>query len=286
MADEVPLLGAVLAKTERFLRTRGVPRPRLEAEQLAAAVLGLPRIQLYLQFDRPLTLEERGKLRGLVARRGHREPLAWLLGQVGFHAVDLEVGPGVLVPRPDTETLVDAAIGWIEPGAHVVDIGTGTGAIAIALAVARPDLTIVAVEREAAPLAIARANVARHGVAERVRVVEGDLLQGVPDDKPIDWIVSNPPYIPTADIDALEPEVSRHEPRAALDGGADGLRVLARIAALAGKRAAKGVLLEVGAGQAVRVADGLRRVGFPVLRTFDDAAGVARVVGGRREEAP
>jgi release factor glutamine methyltransferase len=271
----------VLTRTERFLRDKGVPSPRLEAELLLSHVLHLERIQLYLAHDRPLTSVELDALRPLVRRRGTREPLSWVLGERGFHAIDLFVEPGVLDPRPDTETLVDAFLALVpeaEPGpVYVADVGAGTGAVGLAIAHARRSVRVYATDLSADALRVTRRNVARLGLADRVAVLEGDLLGPVPAHRVIDWLVSNPPYLPRGVIDGLEPEVSRHEPRLALDGGPDGLDVVRRLAAAAG-RARKGVLVEVGAGQAPRVGELLRAAGFPRLSTATDLHGIERVV--------
>ncbi len=162
----IPLVD-VLTRTERYLRDRGVDSPRLEAELLLAHVLGLERITLYLNYDRPIPDDELEKLRPLVARRGKREPLAWILGTRGFHALDLDVGPGVLVPRPDTETLVDAALEYIaadEDPVYVADVGCGSGAIGLAIAFARPGVRVYAIDRAKAPLEFTRINRDRLGM--------------------------------------------------------------------------------------------------------------------------
>jgi release factor glutamine methyltransferase len=275
----------VLTRTEGFLRTKGIQSPRLEAELLLSHVLGLGRLQLYLAHDRPLTRAELDRLRPLVRRRGTREPLSWVVGERGFHRIDLFVEPGVLDPRPDTETIVDAFLSLVpetETGpVYVADIGTGTGAIGLAIAHARPATRVYATDVSPDALRVARRNVERLGLGDRVAVLEGDLLSAIPAHRPIHWIVSNPPYIPREDLASLQPEVSRHEPRLALDGGVDGLAVIRRLVSGAG-RATRGLLLEVGAGQAPRVSDLVRRAGFAQVSTVPDAGGVQRVVIGLR----
>jgi len=278
----------VLGKTERWFRDKGVPSPRLDAELLLCHVLGLQRLQVYLQHDRPVTDAELDALRPYVKRRGDREPLAWILGHREFHNIDLLVEPGVLVPRPDTETLVEAALEWIPSDAdpvYVADIGSGSGAIGLAVAHERPGVRLYAVDRAPVPLRLTRANVERLGLATRVAVLEGDLLDPIPARRPLDWVLSNPPYIPSEEIDGLEPEVSKWEPRLALDGGKDGLDVYRALVPKAAERAREGVLVEVGAGQASRVADLMTRVGLTGVRTWKDLAGIERVVGGRRATA-
>lgn len=275
----------VLLKTELFLRKKGIPSPRLEAELLLAKVLGLQRIGLYLAHDRPLSAPELGTLRPLVARRGQREPLSWILGEREFHAVKLDIEPGVLDPRPDTETLVDTLLAQIPSDApgpiYVADVGCGSGAVGLAIAVARPAVRLYATDLDDTALRVTRRNVERLGLGDRVGVLKGDLLDPIPASRPIHWVVSNPPYVPTGELDGLEPEVSRHEPRLALDGGADGLDVVRKLVAVAAKRAQTGLLLEIGHDQSPRVTDLLRRAGFHDLCTAKDLSGIDRVVGGR-----
>jgi release factor glutamine methyltransferase len=276
----------VLRRTEDFLRKKGIASPRLEAELLLAHVMGIERLQIYLLHDRPMSEAELETLRVAVARRGGREPMSWILGKRGFHAIDLLIEPGVLDPRPDTETLVDAVLDQIpteDPGpVYVADVGCGSGAVGLALAVARPAVRLYAVDLDPTAIRVTRRNVAALGLDARVGVLQGDLLEPIPRERPIHWVVSNPPYIPTGEIDGLMPEVSRHEPRRALDGGRDGLDVYRRLAKQAGERARTGVAFEVGHDQAARVTDLLRRAGFVDLRTRDDLGGVPRVVSGRR----
>ncbi len=274
----------VLLRTERFLRERGVDTPRLEAELLIGDVLKLSRMQLYLAHDRPLDLNELEHLRGLVARRGKREPLAYIVGSQPFHAIDLAIVPGVLIPRQDTETLVEAAIEWFGAATdplYVADVGCGSGAVGLALAHRLPHLRLYATDRSDIALQLTRQNRDALGMAQRVAVLEGDLLNAVPLDRPIDWVVSNPPYIPSSEIPGLQPEVSQYEPRLALDGGLDGLDVYRRLLPEAAKRARRGCLVEVGQRQAAQVSDLMRRAGFSSINVWNDLAGIARVVGGR-----
>jgi len=283
LADPLLRLVDILTRTETWLRKRDITSPRLEAELLLCQVLDMERLQLYLAHDRPMTEDELARLRPLVARRGDREPLAWILGNQPFHAIELTVGPGVLVPRPDTETLVDAALSWIgDDPAFVADVGCGSGAIGLAIATARPQTKIYAIDVDETALEITRTNVAALSLQKRVAVLGGDLLSPIPESRPVDWVVSNPPYIPSDDIDGLQREVSHHEPRLALDGGPDGLDTYRRLIPAAAARARLGVLVEVGIHQAPRVADMLRTEGLIELETWDDLGGIARVVGARR----
>lgn len=207
---------SVLKAAEGYLKDRGVDAPRLSAERMLAKVLGTSRLQLYLLHDRPLDDRERASMRDLTGRRGKHEPLAYLVGEIEFHGHLFGVGPAVLIPRPETETLVDLVVERAAPGARVVDLGTGSGAIAIAVAKARPDLEIVATDASAAALAVAAENVRRHEVQARVRLVAGSWWEPLVREAPFDVLVSNPPYVDPARDDLLARDVKDHEPHAAL----------------------------------------------------------------------
>ncbi len=277
-------LGEVRAATVSYFESVGIPSARLDAELLLAKVLGLQRVQVYAQFERLLTEAELADLRPLVKRRAGREPLAWILGTKGFYEHDFEVRPGTLVPRPDTETLVELALAWIPTDAdpvYVADVGCGTGCIGLSVAAARPGVRLYALDLSDVARDTTTANVAKLGLEARVAVLRSDLLAAIPASRPIDWVLSNPPYIPSADIPALAPEVSRHEPRLALDGGADGLDVVRRLVQQAAARARKGILLEIGAGQAPATSRILAAAGFVDITVRADLGGVERVVAGR-----
>lgn len=274
----------ILTNTEKYLRERGIDGPRREAELLLSHVLGMERLQLYLSWDRPITEPERAALRDVVGRRGRREPLAWITGTGGFHVLDeLEVHKDVLVPRPDSEVLVNAALEWI-PADHdpvyVADIGSGTGAVGLAIAASHPGVRLYAIDVSEAALANTKANVEKLGLEQRVAVLRGPYLEPVPRNRPVEWVVSNPPYIPSKTIDGLMPEVAQFEPRLALDGGPDGLDVYRALIPIAAKRATRGVLVEIGQGQSPRVIDLMRRAGLENIQTWNDLAGITRVVGG------
>jgi release factor glutamine methyltransferase len=263
------------------LSAAGVDTPRLDAEVLLAHALGVDRARLVV--DRDLRVEG-GAVRAFqdaVRRRSvRREPVAYITGVKGFRHIDLHVDARVLIPRPETETLVEAALD-LPHGARVVDVGTGSGAVALALKDERPDLDVVATDASPDALAVARANAARLGLD--VTFVEADLLDGDGDGVgvgAVDAVVSNPPYV--ADSATLQPEIARHEPPGALFAGADGLAVIRRLVAQAAASPARFVALEVGMGQADEVAGVLRAAGFGAVEARRDLAGIERVVAGRR----
>lgn len=269
--------------TTGYFREKGIEGGRLDAELLLAKILGLDRIGLYLQFDRPLNTAELTEFRGLVGRRARREPLQYILGKAEFWSLSLHVSPAVLIPRPDTELLVAEALKRAPEQAAVLDVGTGSGAIAIALAHERPDLTVTALDLSAEALAVAEDNARQLGVAERMTFQQGDL--GEFDGGPFALIVANPPYIPTGDLATLIPEVRDFEPSQALDGGADGLACYRQLLPLAQRVLTSGgwLLLEVGSGQAPFVQAMLldsHLFADPFIAR--DLSGIERVVGARR----
>jgi release factor glutamine methyltransferase len=250
MPETVPLL-EVLRGTERYLADRGVENARLNAEHLLAHALGLKRMELYLQFDRPLTESERAPLRDLVKRRGAREPLQHVLGTAEFHGRTFACDKRALVPRPETEQLVELALEMAKdkPAVTILDIGTGSGVIALTIALELPSATLHATDLSPDALALAAENAARHALTDRIVFHQADLLP--PDDARFDLIIANLPYIPAEEIASLSPEV-RHDPASALDGGADGLDLIRRLIETAPDRLAPGgaLLLEIGLGQA------------------------------------
>jgi len=273
----------VLSWTRGYLAEKGVENSRLEAEWLLCEALGLDRVGLYVNFDKPLSDSELSACRALVARRARREPLQYILGSQDFYGLDFEVIPGVLIPRHDTETLVEEAVKRCPAGATILDIGVGSGCIAVALAKSRPDAQINGVDFSPKALELAQRNADRHGVT--VTLLQGSLFEPFVGRK-FDLIVSNPPYIPTADLAGLQPEVRDYEPREALDGGADGLDYYrCIIPAAPGFLVHDGwLLLEVGIGEAPDVLEIFSTTGmFHELFSACDAGGVDRVVGGRKK---
>jgi release factor glutamine methyltransferase len=236
-----------------------VDSPRLQAELLLAHLLKLPRMQLYLNFQRELAAPEVEPMRELVRRRGLREPLQQLTGSASFCGLEIAVTRDVLVPRPETELLAECAWAFLQtpaltpsPPASALDFGTGSGCLAIALASHCPALHLRAIDISAAALAVARGNAARHGLADRIQFFPGDGFGALPEEEQFDLIVSNPPYIPSGEIGGLQPEVRDFEPRQALDGGLDGLDYYRRLAAEAPPwlRAGGRLMVEFGDGQA------------------------------------
>ena len=260
------------------LTAAGCDTPRLDAELLLAAAMEVDRATIIADPGRALQPDAARRFQDYAARRRRREPVAYILGSKGFRSIELTVDPRVLIPRPETEHLVEAALG-LPQGARVCDIGTGSGAIALALKSERPDLRLVATDASAGALAVARANAARLGL--EVEFHHGDLLAGVTGR--IDAVVSNPPYV--EDGAELAPEIARHEPALALRAGPAGLDVIGRLLPAAGATEALMVALEVGAGQAGAVAALTRDAGFAAVEAVRDLAGVERVVVGRRHSA-
>lgn len=272
----------VLEWSAKDLAQRGADSPRLDAELLIAEALGIDRVGLYLDLDRPLATSELDRVRPLLERRRAREPVAYILGRREFWGRRFDVSPAVLVPRPDTETLVERALELLprEADVQALDLGTGSGILAVTLAAERPRARIDAVDLSGEALSVARANAERHGVADRVSFHLGDLFAPLPEGRRFDLIVSNPPYIPEREVAELPPEISRFEPKLALAAGDDGLDVLRRIAADAFSWLAPGgiILVEIGMGQADAVQALFAAAGLVALRSHADLAGIARVV--------
>jgi release factor glutamine methyltransferase len=271
----------VLDWTKGYLAEKGVENARLESEWLLCQALGLDRVGLYVNFDRPLSGAELAAVRGMVGRRARREPLQYILGTQEFAGLEFDVAPAALIPRHDTEVLVAEAVRRGGGARRILDIGVGSGCIAVALARRLPDAELYGVERSPAALALAERNIEKHGV--RVTLFEGSLFEPFPGQR-FDMVVSNPPYIPTGDLEGLQSEVRDFEPREALDGGADGLdfyRLI--IPAAPDYLTSKGLLLfEVGIDQAEDVLALFARTGrFGELFTAKDPAGIERVVGGK-----
>jgi release factor glutamine methyltransferase len=274
-----------LSAAVAMLAGAGVASPRLDAEWLLAGVLGIGRFDVYLALDRELDPAMAEAYDGAIARRGAGEPLQQILGWEDFRGLRFRVTREVLVPRPETESLVEWALALLPAGPRrVVDVGTGTGCIAAAIAHARPDASVLAVDLSAAAARVAHDNVARTGVAPRVRVVIGDVLAAVAPAR-ADLVVANPPYMADAMLPSLPREVRDWEPHAALLGGEDGTRVLARIVADAPRVLVPGGSLVVETGgepQIDAVFARFEQAGYVDVATRADLTGARRFVAGRR----
>lgn len=289
MGEIWTVLGA-LTWTASYFRDKGIESPRLEAELLLADLLDLDRVGLYLNFDRPLNEEERTAFRDRVGRRSRREPTQYILGRTEFWSLPFKVTPAVLIPRPDTEILVEEALKLSRSGGSILDVGTGSGAVAVAVAKELPTATVVGIDLSPEALAIARENAGENGVGDRIEFRQGDL-RNLPKTR-FDLIVANPPYVKTGDFGQLMPEVRDYEPVLALDGGPDGLDALRALADQAPELLNPGgwLLLEVGEGQAEPVQGLLNNAGMEDIFMRNDLGGIPRVVGGRwtgaRQEGP
>lgn len=252
---------SILEWTTGYFRKYNIDSPRLDAEILLAHSLGLKRIDLYLRYDQPLGAAERAAFKQVVKRRAAREPVAYIVGRREFWGLDLLVDSNVLTPRPETERVVEIALDFLKTATvgsapQVMDLGTGSGCIALALAHDCPSAQVIATDISRSALAVARSNIERYRLADRIRLVAGrgmDMLdaQGAG----FDLIVANPPYIPSADIPGLEPEVRDYEPHSALDGGDDGLVAYRRIIPSAAALLRPGglLVLEIGWDQGAAV---------------------------------
>jgi len=272
-------LGEALRLSTEHLAARGSETPRLDAERLLARATGLERIELYMSFDRPLTQTELAAARELVARRARREPLQYILGEWGFRRLTLTVDPRALIPRPETEILVERALALVAgiERPRVLDVGTGSGAIALAIADEHPGAVVTGIDESAAALALAAENRERTGLS--VELVRHDLFVGLPAGR-WDLVVSNPPYVDAADLPGLEPEVRDWEPHAALTGEGALEAVVVGAGAVLGPGGA--LALEVGAGQAGVTAALLEEIGLVAVAVTPDLAGIDRIVEGRR----
>jgi len=277
----------VLAWATDDFRRRGNKTARLDAELLLGEAIGFDRIKLIVEAERPLAEGELGRYRELIKRRRNGEPIAYILGRREFFALPFRVDRRVLIPRPDTETLVESALAGTEAQhlyGRLLDLCTGSGCVAVAFAKARPTWRVTAVDLSPDAAALARENVRRAGVVHNVSVREGDLFDPLPPDAKFELITANPPYIPSGEIAGLDSDVRDFEPRLALDGGEDGLVIIRRLLDAAPRYLAPGGLLamEVGFDQAPAVAALFERAGFVEIARARDLAGVERVVSGRR----
>ncbi len=281
MSERIWTVKAALDWTQGFLAEKGDEHPRLSAEWLLSAATGLSRLELYAYYDRPLTPQERASLRESVKRRAAGEPLQYVTGEVAFRHLIVKVRPGVLIPRPETEVLVGEVLSAIrELGAPLVaDICTGSGCIALSLAQEHEGARVWASDLSGAAVEVAAQNAERLGLADRISVHEGDLLDALPDELrgTLDAVVSNPPYIPSADVSDLPLEVAGFEPHLALDGGPDGLDVFRRLVSEARQWLKPGGLLAVELDE--RMA---RRAAEEALEWYEEVRVVSDLTGRDR----
>jgi release factor glutamine methyltransferase len=280
----------VIQRSTEFLQQKGVESPRLQIELMLAHVLKFPRLKLYLNFERVLSDTEISELREMVRRRAAREPIQHILGSTYFCGLEIKCSKAALVPRPETELLAERAWKFLtalnSESPAALDIGTGTGCIAIALAANAPSAHVHAVDVSAEALALAKENAARHHVSDRITFYEGDAFAALPAGVQFDLIVSNPPYIPSAEIVTLQPEVRDFDPTPALDGGPDGLDFYRRIARetpaflkLHGK-----LMLEFGDGQADALRKMFSQEKWIVDEIMADYSSRPRILIARRDE--
>lgn len=285
--SEIWTIGSILKWTEQYFNDKGVESSRLDAEVLLSRVLGKERIYLYVHFDQPLQQMELGRFREMIKQRVKRIPVAYILGEKEFMGMDFSVSPAVLIPRPDTEILVENVIERLKKlgNVHIVDIGTGSGAIAVSILANCLNVSGVAVDISSEALAVAKSNAVRHGVDMRLEFVKSDVYDSLSAGQ-FDAIISNPPYIPDKDIAGLEPEVKR-EPYGALAGGKDGLDFYRRLIQEGIKFLKPNgfMAFEVGIYQAEDVADIGRQTGaFNHFEIIKDYGNIDRVVIMKKQE--
>jgi release factor glutamine methyltransferase len=271
----------LLKVSAQYLAEKGIAGPRLDAELLLAHALGMDRVKLYCSLEQPLHEKEISVFRELIRRRQSREPVAYLLGVKEFYGLEFQVSPAVLIPRPDTETLVECALDWLRehPKALVCDVGTGSGAIAVALAANAPLCKVAATDSSREAIDVAVQNADKHRVNDQVEFFHCEFFDD--GEKPFDLIVSNPPYIPDADKETLEPEIIKYEPHQALFAGPTGLDAIESLIPKAQERLSPGgaLMIEVGKGQGEIVSNQIANLGvFGNIEVIKDLAGIGRVV--------
>jgi release factor glutamine methyltransferase len=288
--DDIWTVARVLRWAADDLSRRGLKdSPRLDAELLLSHAIGLSRVRLIVDAQRPLQADELARYRDLLVRRRRAEPVAYILGEREFYGLRFSVNRHVLIPRPDTETLVNVALARTHARSlygRALDVCTGSGCVAIAFAKERPTWEVTGSDLSTAALEVARYNALRLGTIWNLDFKASDLLANIAPERRFDLIMANPPYVPDAEVLTLSPDIRNHEPAEALCGGPDGLSLIRRLVKAApGLLAPGGVLaLEVGAGQAERVAKGLRAYGFLQVQQERDYGEIERVVSGRVPE--
>jgi release factor glutamine methyltransferase len=287
---EAPTLRSALLRGAEFLCDAGIDSAQIDAEVLLRHVLDIEKGQLYSALDEPLSAGHRLRFQKTLERRMRREPVAYITGRKEFWSLDFAVTPEVLIPRPETELLVEVALQRLKSSAsrtpNILDLGTGSGIIAICLAKERLEANIVAVDIASSALEVARTNSRRHGVSERIDLIHGDLFAALDGEKKLfDLIVSNPPYIRTGELSLLAPEISQWEPMAALDGGRDGIEYYRRIIGEAHEYLAPGssIVLEIGSDMAPVVTELFTRTGcYGPASVYQDYAGKDRVIAASK----
>ena len=288
MSTDLPwTIGRLLDWTTNYLGDKGAGSPRLEAQLLLAHALKCSRMALYTRFEEQPAEPDRTAFRELVQRRVKGSPVAHLVGRKEFFSLEFEVGPAVLVPRADSEWLVTECLtlAKLMSAPRILDVGTGSGCLAIALAQQHKTAVVTAIDISPDALAVARRNAARHKLEDRVRFLEGDLFGPIPTGERFDFILSNPPYIPTGVIPTLAAEVRDHEPRIALDGGSDGFAVIDRLLLDSPNYLEPGghLLIEIGYDQEVSGRERFERAGgWELGKTIHDGEGRPRVLRARR----
>jgi release factor glutamine methyltransferase len=283
------ILALIRWADERF-KKEGMATPRLDAEILLAEALGMDRVGLYTHYDQPLLADELARFKQLVLRRLRREPVAYILGRREFWSLPLRITPDVLIPRPETETLVAEALRVLSPADQaellLLEIGTGSGAISIALAKELPEAKITATDLSPKALSVAEENAAKNKVRDQIRFLQGDLFHPVPKGAAFDLVVSNPPYITRRQLSSLMPEIRDYEPRIALDGGKDGLDFFRRALPAVGEYLRPGgwFLAEMGAGQDRQVLEiAAKNLELDSLSFAKDLSGISRVFKARKK---
>jgi release factor glutamine methyltransferase len=276
-----PTVLEVLNKADEFLAQNGCPAARLDAQVLLAHVLKTERVQLYVDHSRPLDEEELSAYRRLVARRAKREPVAYLTGEKEFWSLSFRVDPRVLIPRPDTETVLEA-VGELPAPETFADVGTGSGCLLCALAGMFPEARGVGVDADEQALQVAQDNADHLGLSDRVELRRGNLLEPLAGER-FDLVCANLPYIPSGDLQSLPPDIRLYEPLGALDGGPDGLEsIRTLLGQLPRLKDCGALVLEVGAGQAPAVADLCAAAGFGQVYARRDLAKIERVIVAKR----
>lgn len=275
----------IIQEATTFLKNKGIEDPRLNAERLLASTLKLSRVDLYLQFEKPLSETEREIYKGLLKRRAQHEPLQYITGETEFMSLTFRVGPNILIPRPETEILVEKVIDLVKDQSfHILDIGTGSGCIAVSAAHYCPEAEITALDISQPVLESARGNARLNHVEDRIRFKQVDILSFDPDKEIFDLIVSNPPYISENEWQNLPPEIRKHEPKTALSDGKDGLKFYRKIAESAVQMLLPGgtIILEIGDTQLEPVRQILTNHTFGDIQITHDLNGIPRVIQGKK----